>query len=109
MHVQTGAAFHELIHLRHLHTRERSGPSGGGLSVKESEVRARSSTTGCPRPPRHTFFQARGTKRQRRQAGRPPASSTPDAATASPDSHHYRVAPAGAMTTLKCESHVRAA
>src|SRR3954469_23592037 len=77
--------------LRRLHTRGRGGPSGGGLSVKESEVRARGSTTGCPRPPRHTFFRARGTKRQRRQAGRTrPSSTRPVAKSASrpgADSH----------------------
>jgi hypothetical protein len=42
-------------------------PACGAVTVKESEVRARSSTTGCPNSTRHTFFRARGTKRRRRQ------------------------------------------
>jgi hypothetical protein len=75
VHVQPSHAVHQLFHLD-TSSPTTGTPSGGGLSVKESEVRARGSTTGCPRPPRHTFLRARGTKRQRRQAGRTRPSST---------------------------------
>ena len=42
-------------------------PPRGGPVDQESEVRARSSRTGCLRPPRHTSMRAHGTKRHRRR------------------------------------------
>lgn len=79
--------------------------AGGRLSIKESEVRARSSTTGCPQPSAPYFFPGSrapsgvGVKPDRRHPQhhdhRPVPHARPPA-----DSHHTGWAPSVAMSTF---------